>query len=326
MKRIIILIILFFPFSVKAFSVPEISSSKALIYDMNEDLIIYEKAINEKTSIASLTKILTVITALENISNLEEEITITNKMLENIFWDASIAGLKVGDKVSYLELIYATILPSGADAAQVLALNISNTIPEFVAKMNILAKNIGMENSYFLNPFGLDTKNQYSTANDVLILLKYALKNETFKKVFTTRDYTLNNGLNLKSTLYMYNKKVNLDISPIIGSKTGRTGWAGLCLASLINFKKHEILIITLNAPDNNSSNLVDNISLIKAVNESYVIPFPVKQIEINDLISALKTSVEQYNPYANIPFYLLPFVFFLIFLVIIRFKRKKTL
>ena len=271
MKKYILFILILFPIKVYALDLPEINSQNVLIYDLSEDKIIYEKNSDIKTSIASLTKILTSMVAIENIPNLDESIQVTNKMLSNIYWNASRAGLKNGDIVTYKDLLYALLLPSGADAAQVLALNLASSKEEYVTKMNALASKIGMNNSNFVNTTGLDTNNQYSTLNDVLILLKYALKNPTFKEVFTTKEYTLSNNLTVKSTLKYYQEKYDLDISQILGSKTGTTDNAGLCLASYFMIKNHEIISITTKAPLSDIPyNLIDTLNIIDYLNENY--------------------------------------------------------
>ncbi|MCM1053784.1 MAG: D-alanyl-D-alanine carboxypeptidase [Ruminococcus sp.] len=319
MKKLIILIICLIPLSVNA----ELYSDKAIVYDITDDIIIYEKNSEVETSIASLTKILTVMTALNNISDINENITITSEMLNNIYWDASVAGLKIGDTVTYLDLMYATILPSGADAAQVLAINTGGSIDNFVLMMNNLADRIGMTNSNFINSTGLDANNQYSTVKDVLTLLKYALDNPTFKKVFMTREYVLENELKVRSTLYSYNKNLNLDISRILGSKTGRTGDAGLCLASLISFKKHDVLIITVGAPDKNGYNLVDNLNIINYLDNNYVIPFKIEGVNEDLIVEAFKKANNSYHSDNYFFIGIISIIVILGILVII--KPKKT-
>ena len=111
MKKILLLLICCFPISVNALDMPEINSKVAIVYDMDADTIILDKNSREVHSIASLTKIMTVLTAIENIDDLSASVTITSKMLAGIYWNASVAGLKVGDIVTYRDLLYAAILP-----------------------------------------------------------------------------------------------------------------------------------------------------------------------------------------------------------------------
>lgn len=313
------------PINVLALEMPEITSDKAIVYDKTRGKVILEKNSEEITSIASLTKILTVITAIENIDDLEEIITITSPMLNGIYWNASVAGLKVGDKVTYRDLLYAAMLPSGADATKVLAISIAGNVNAYVEKMNELAAKIGMDNSHFVNVTGLDTKNHYSTVEDVLTLLNYALDNETFKEVYTTREYTLTNGLVVESTLQLYLEKKDYDISKILGSKTGYTDNAGTCLSSLFEVQGHDMLVITVGAPFDKIEqyNLVDNLSIIDYMEENYVAEVPVLVPEkLPFSLSLLGRDIV-----VNYEFLIVGFVIIILFPILVipkRSKRKK--
>ena len=182
MKKILLFILLLlFPIYTSALTYPTLHYKSALIYDMTDNKLLYELNTDEQRSIASLTKIVTTITALESISNLQDEVTITNSMLSKVRWDASIADLKAGETYTYEDLLYASILPSGADATISLAISTSGSIDNFVKKMNELTDRIGMTNSNFVNVHGLDEKGHYSTASDIQKLLLYCLKNPKFK-------------------------------------------------------------------------------------------------------------------------------------------------
>ena len=161
-------------------------------------------------------------------------------------WDASKAGLKVGDKVTYRDLLYASMLPSGADATNSIAILSSGSIDNFVKRMNKLAKKLKLKNTHFVNVTGLDDENHYSTAKEIRIILEYALENDLFRQIYQTKQYTLSNGLQVKSTLFKYNN--SLDTTKIMGSKTGYTGNAGYCLSSLSNINSHEFIVIVLNS------------------------------------------------------------------------------
>ena len=275
MKKILLLLVCFFPISVNALDMPEINSSSAIVYDMDADTVILDKNSREVRSVASLTKIMTVLAAIENIDDFSASVTITNEMLAGIYWNASVAGLKVGDTVTYMDLLYAAILPSGADATQVLAYVVSGNVRDFVAKMNELATRIGATNTHYVNTTGLDQEGAYSTAYDQMLILAYALENPIFKTVYTTKNYTLTNGLEVEATVNKYNRVLNLDTSKIIGSKTGNTGDAGLCMSALFYHEDHEMLLITLGAEviEDVPYNLIDTLTLIDTVNDGYVIP-----------------------------------------------------
>ena len=293
----IITLLILLPINVFALDYPSINSKIVEVYDINDDKILYEVDSNKQTSIASLTKIATTITAIENIKNLDEQVTITSNILSTVSSDASKAGLKVGDKVTYRDLLYASMLPSGADATNSIAILSSGSIDNFVAKMNELAKKLKLENTHFVNVTGLDKDGHYSSADDVRKLLNYALKNELFREIYTTKEYTLSNGLKVKSTVNdKYGK--NNDVSKIIGSKTGFTGNAGYCLSSLSNINGHEMLIIVLNASHigNNYYNIVDTVDLINFMNESYKDETLVKKGQLIKKIPVTLSKIDNYK------------------------------
>lgn len=300
MKKIILFIMCLFTFTINVFALdePKLYSKNYCLYDLTDNKIIYEKNIQEKTNIASLTKIMTTITAIEKISNLNDYVTITSLMLSNIKYDASLAGLKVGDKLTYKDLLYASILPSGADATQALAYSLSGSISNFVNDMNTLAKKIGMENSNFVNVTGLDIDNHYSTINDLLKMLQYALKNDTFKTIYTTKSYTLTNGLVVDATVKKYNNLMKLDISRIIGSKTGYTNKAGLCISSLFESNSHEFLFISTNAEFiyGNYYNLKDNLNIISHMDSNYNNQTVAKTSDVIKTIPIKFSNISKYD------------------------------
>ena len=300
MKKIVLFILCFFTFIINVFALddPTLYSKNYCLYDLTDDKIIYEKNIQERTNIASLTKIMTTITAIEKINNLDDYVTITSEMLSNIKYDASLAGLKIGDKLTYKDLLYASILPSGADATQALAYSLSRSINNFVNDMNTLAKKIGMKNSNFVNVTGLDIDNHYSTVNDLLKMLQYALKNETFKTIYTTKSYTLSNGLVVDATVKKYNNLMKLDVSRIIGSKTGYTNKAGLCISSIFESNNHEFIFISTNAEFiyGNYYNLKDNLNIINFMDKNYNNQTTVKSTDIIKTIPVNFSNIPKYN------------------------------
>lgn len=300
MKKIVLFILCFFTFIINVFALddPTLYSKNYCLYDLTDDKIIYEKNIQERTNIASLTKIMTTITAIEKINNLDDYVTITSEMLSNIKYDASLAGLKIGDKLTYKDLLYASILPSGADATQALAYSLSGSINNFVNDMNALAKKIGMESSNFVNVTGLDIDNHYSTINDLLKMLQYSLKNETFKTIYTTKSYTLSNGLVVDATVKKYNNLMKLDISRITGSKTGYTNKAGLCISSIFESNNHEFIFISTNAEFiyGNYYNLKDNLNIINFMDKNYNNQTTAKSTDIIKTIPVNFSNIPKYD------------------------------
>lgn len=272
MKKLLLFILLLIPLSAYALELPETYSDVVLIYDLTDDQVLLEKNSEKKSNIASLTKIMTTITAIELNSDLSKKVTITDEMLNGIPWDASIAHLTVGTTYTFEDLLYASILPSGADATQSLAVSTSGSVANFVKEMNNLAKRIGVINTNFVNVTGLDVDNHYSNAKDILTILKYALSNPTFKKIYCTKEYLLTNNQKVESTINMYTRKINLDVSKIKGSKTGYTSKSGTCISALTDIYDHEVVVITLHAPYSTTDayNLRDAVKLINFIEDNY--------------------------------------------------------
>lgn len=226
-----------------------IYSKSAILYNMDDDIILYEKNSEERTSIASLTKIMTCIVAIENIDNLDQKIILKSDVFTGLAEaGASVAGFRVGENVTFRDLLMGALLPSGADATRALALNISGSESEFVNLMNNKAIELGLKDTHFENTTGLESSNHYSTVKDISIILKYALKNQTFKDMYTTREYTTTSNLTFYSTLKKISNNYSFDVSNILGSKTGYTDEAGLCMSSIANYNGVNYLLVTAGA------------------------------------------------------------------------------
>lgn len=269
-----------------------------MIYDLTDDQILHEKNSEKKTNIASLTKIMTTITALELNDDLTKSVKITEEMLAGIPSDASIAHLNVGGSYTLEDLIYASILPSGADATQSIAIATSGSIANFVKEMNNIAKRIGVTNTNFVNVTGLDVENHYSNAKDVTKILKYALGNPTFKKIYCTKEHLLSNNQKVESTLKMYSRSMNIDVSKIKGSKTGYTSKAGICIAALTEIQDHEIIIITMQAPYvyGNFYNIRDAVKLIEYLDENYTYEKIVQKDQLVKKIDVKLSTTDNYE------------------------------
>ena len=176
---IFLIFLIFFPLSVFA-------STSVVALDMDSGRVLYQNNCNEKKLIASTTKIMTAIVTIENI-NLNKKIIVGNEILK--MYGTSIY-LEVGEKIRVKDLLYGLLLRSGNDAAVVLAKNVAGSEKKFVAMMNEKAKELGMKNTVFRNPHGLDeyTKN-YSTAYDMALLSSYANNNQIYKKIVSTEKY-----------------------------------------------------------------------------------------------------------------------------------------
>lgn len=217
----------------------KINSKDAILIDLADYTKLYEIKGDQKIYPASLTKIMTAFVALDQIKDLQEVVSVTADNLRGLQEaNASIAGLLLGQKISYKNLLYALILPSGADAANVLADNLATSRTEFVQKMNDKAKELGMNNTNYVNTSGLHDVNQYTTLEDMLKLMKEVLKNPILKDVLTTLTYSsegnlVEQPLMLKSTLEEYADTLQFNGGQIIGGKSGYTPEAGSCLISI---------------------------------------------------------------------------------------------
>lgn len=247
-KAIIVIIGILFSLPNVVFALGiEIESNNVILYNLDNDEILYEKNSDELTKIASLTKIMTALVAIENIDDLDEEVILTYDMFYNLD-GASKAGFSIGDIVTYRDLLYGVLLPSGADATNALSILIAGSENGFVKLMNNKALELGLENTNFENASGLDTTNNYSTVYDVSVFLKYALLNDEFRQIYETKYYTTTNDLEFASSLISYKEKYGLDIDFISGSKTGYTGLSGVCLSSTTTYNGINYLLVTTNA------------------------------------------------------------------------------
>ena len=232
------------------------------VLDRENKSIIYEKDLKDKAYPASLTKIMTTIVALEHIEDLSAiapvDIDSYRDMVEQ---NSSMAGFFGKEQVTYRDLLYGTMLPSGGEAANSLAINVAGNIENFVELMNEKAAELKLENTHFTSPEGFHDKDQYTTAYDMAILLDYALENGHFKAIFTTDSYettkTLDhpNGITLKSTVLSKLDETNQDGFTIIGGKSGTTYEAGQCWATLGIKDDYEYIVIAMGVPLNDISN-----------------------------------------------------------------------
>ena len=302
MKKIFLktflILFLFIPFLVSAIENPSLHSKYYGVYDLTDDKMLFSLNSDVETEIASLTKIMTVLVAIENVSDLDESVTITSKILNTVSWDASVAGLEVGDVVTYRDLLYAAMLPSGADATNALAISIAGSIDGYVELMNAKAKSLGLNSTHYENVTGLDEDNHYSSVDDVIKLLKYSLNNEIFKEIYTTRNYTLTNGLKVSASVNFYNKIMDLDTSLILGSKTGFTDDAGYCISIYFKSDDHDLIAVTLNATrvNDNYYNVKDAVDIVDFVNDNFGYQTVLNKNEAVTSIPVYYSNIDEYD------------------------------
>ncbi len=226
---------------------PEITGRSALVYDLTTKKVLYEKNPMEKLPMASLTKIMTAIIALENPKK-DNKYYVTN---QDIVGEDS-AGLTAGETYTLNDLMYAMILHSANDAAETFASNYSGGRDAFIKAMNEKAKALGLSNTNFTNPSGLEGDGQqYTTAYDLLVMTTYALNNfQEFRNVSSTFEYTIPYTKSHKE-IYLENETNLLTSYPgVQGVKTGYTDEAGLCLVTYLNYGGHQIIGVILNSED----------------------------------------------------------------------------
>lgn len=285
-----------------------IKANHILLYNLNDQKVVYQIGNDDKISIASLTKIMTSLVTIEKNEDLDKVVTVPSEAFLNIDGYAE-AGFKAGEKVTIRDLLYGTLLPSGVEAAQSLAIITSGNIKNFVDEMNNMASKIGLQNTHYENPVGRDNKENYSTLSDLLALLKYALGNETFYEIYTTRIYESSNGLELKSTLVNPSTKYSLNIDSIKGSKSGFTKDAGLCLSSIAEYENTKYLLIIANSLYQNGfpNHIVDSLNIYKYFSNNYNYQNILTEGQILTTLKVEDGYQDTYDVISNetIPFYL---------------------
>lgn len=238
-----------------------IHSRYAVLMERSSGEIIKEKNAEKKMYPASMTKIMTCIVALENISDLDHKVTITADILQEArSQGASTAGFEAGEIMTLRDLLYGMMLPSGAECCLRIARYLAGSETGMAELMNEKAEQIGMNHTNFTNSTGLHDVNHYTTAHDMALLLNAALDNEQFRNIFCSISYQVPstnirpNGFVLNSTLSPYGEQMKLSNGIILGGKTGYTSKAGLCLASLAEISGKEYILITGGADGDHDS------------------------------------------------------------------------
>ena len=221
----------------------DVNAAGAIVMEMKSGRILYGKNINKKLPMASTTKILTTLITL-NQPDINTKFTVNEK---DFLAEGSSMGLKNNDKVSLEELCWGMILPSGNDAANAAAVKISGNKENFANLMNKTAEELGMYNSHFVTPSGLDDDDHYSTAYDMAVLTREAMKNEKFREICKSSTHQILFGNPpTEKTLVNYNKLLKR-YKYCTGVKTGYTDNARRCLVSTACKNGIELIIVTLN-------------------------------------------------------------------------------
>ena len=261
---------------------PKINSRRYIVYDRISKSMIIGKNEDVKSAMASTTKIMTTIVILEK-ADLNATVTISAKAGET---GGSRLGLKRGDKASVKDLLYGLMLRSGNDAAVALAEHVGGSVKEFAELMNEKAAELGLTNTHFVTPHGLDDPNHYTTALELAKLTDYAMDNETFARIVGTKS----------TTIYINNQPRQINntnellgvLNGVVGVKTGFTNNAGRCLVTEIKRNNMDVITIVLGA-DTKKDRTKDSVNLIEYTFSKY------KMYNLEEQI------IEEFNKWKNI-------------------------
>ena len=233
-------------------------SPYAVLVDLESGNVLAEQNSAERMYPASLTKIMTALIAIEETEDMEQMTMLPSDIFPSLYEEnASLAGFQPGETVTWKDLLYGVMLPSGAECCLTFARQIAGSEGAFVDLMNKKAEELGMNDTHFANATGLQDKKHYSTVRDIAVLLRYALENETFRQVFTARRYSVpptayhSEGFTFYNTMFQAMDNAGISDDDILGGKTGYTEKAGLCLASLAEINDREYILVTAKADGN---------------------------------------------------------------------------
>ena len=268
MKKVLLFSLLYFI----AINITYASTNTAnsyILMDMDTGRVIESKNKDTPMLIASITKIMTCILAIEN-ANISDMVKVDNSILKSY---GSGIYISVGEEISLLDLLYGLMLRSGNDAALAISAYVSGNEEEFVKLMNKKAKELGMKNTFFYNSSGLDntTRGNLSTAYDMAILTKYAMQNKIYKKIVQTKKHIVKTNL---KTYIWHNKNKLLSYDYITGGKTGYTEKAKRTLVSTATKNNINLIVVTIKDSDDWNTHktlyekIFDNYINIKVLNK----------------------------------------------------------
>ncbi len=227
-------------------SAAQVSARSAILIEADSGNVIFEKDADVKLPMASTTKIMTAVVALEN-AELDKIVSVSPKACGV---EGSSIYLKPGERITMEDLLYSLLLQSANDAAAAISYEVAGGIDEFAQIMNDKAAELDMKSTHFTNPHGLDNESHYTTARDLAKLAAYALKNEKFKEIVSTYKHSIQLSSDKNAhVLANHNKLLRLS-KDVIGVKTGFTKKSGRCLVSAAERDGVRVIAVTLDAPD----------------------------------------------------------------------------
>lgn len=248
-----------------------LKSRNAILIRKSDGQILMDKNADQKIYPASMTKIMTVIIALQKLPLPDQRVTLTSDIFDQMERaDASMAGFRPGERVRSVDLMYGALLPSGGECAAGLARAVSGSESAFAKLMNQQAQKIGMEHTHFVNSTGLHDRNHYSTVKDIALLLDYALQDSAFRKIITAHSHHTSifdnkqfGGITFSSTVFNGKNNTDLPNGKLLGGKTGSTDEAGYCLASFAEINGQEYILVTAHAP-HDGNNIEDAVKVYR--------------------------------------------------------------
>ena len=272
-------------------SADQLYALSAILISAETGEVIFEKDPDTRRFPASTTKILTVLLAIQNVPDLDQIVTVSDYavMLPD---DSSTMKLQAGEEIPFIDVLYGTVLLSGNDGANVIAETVSGSVPAFVDLMNRTAAAYGCVDTHFTNPHGLHDENHYSTASDLAIIAREAMKNEIFRKIVSTTEYQISrtnrqrarmitaqnpyqresDSENLKKYYYPY----------ATGIKTGTTSNAGYCFVG--SAEKDGVSLISVVMFTGNRARWADTIKLMNYGFSQYMSVTPMELYQMNPL------------------------------------------
>ena len=230
----------------------QVNSQNIVMLDMNTMDVVFERGMDERIYPASMTKLMSALVAVDKIADLNETITFDEASFEGLIEaNASLAGFSMYETVTYKDLLYGILLPSGAEACMKLAQSIAGSEQAYVQLMNEKAQEMGLRNTHFVNTTGLHEDEHYSTVYEIGLILKECIKHPILKEILETAEYTTSpttqhpQGLSMSSTTLSFAKD---SLPYLLGGKTGFTYEAGLCLASYAHVKNMDLILVTAHA------------------------------------------------------------------------------
>lgn len=276
-----------------------ITAKEVGVYKLKNLNPIYEKDARKQVPVASLTKIMTAIVCLENV-DINEKVVVDLPAVKKYYDEEySVAGLKDKQEISYYDLVETMLLPSGADSGACIALNVFHDYDKFIQAMNDKARELGMNNTHFSNVIGMDDKDNYSTVEDMAIMMKYAMENEYIKYGITQYAHTIKDGTKtVHNALFQLANIYSIDVSNITGGKTGFTGDAGYCLLSYSETTPEPLICIVLGSEVKPGTlyHLSETEAIFETINKIYSEKNLVSEGDVIVTLPAIKSTKEEIN------------------------------